>query len=43
MKRKKSILMAALVMAVVSMMSFVSASEEETIVIEGDWPMYRTA
>ena len=36
MKRKKSILMAALVMAVVSLMSFVSASEEETIVIEGE-------
>ena len=36
MKRKKSILMAALVIAVVSMMSFVSASEKETIVIEGE-------
>ncbi|MBQ8191513.1 MAG: hypothetical protein IJZ45_07080 [Bacteroidaceae bacterium] len=36
MKRKKGILMAALMMAVVSMMSFVSASEEETIVIEGE-------
>ena len=33
--RKKSILMAALVMAAASLMSFVSASEEETIVIEG--------
>ena len=36
MKRKKSTLMAALMMAAVSMMSFVSASEEETIVIEGE-------
>ncbi len=35
MKRKKSMLMAALVMAAASLMSFVSASEEETIVIEG--------
>jgi len=35
MKRKKSILMAAMIMAVASLMSFVSASEEETIVIEG--------
>ena len=34
--RKKGLLMAALVMAVVSMMSFVSASEEETLVIEGE-------
>ena len=33
--KKKNILMAALMMAAVSMMSFVSASEEETIVIEG--------
>ena len=35
MKRKTSILMAALVMAAASLMSFVSESEEETIVIEG--------
>ena len=35
MKRKKSMLMAAMIMAVASLMSFVSASEEETIVIEG--------
>ena len=36
MKRKKGILMAALMMAAASLMSFVSASEEETIVIEGE-------
>lgn len=35
MKRKKNMLMTALMMAVASLMSFVSASEEETIVIEG--------
>ena len=34
--RKKSILMAVLMMAAASLMSFVSASEEETIVIEGE-------
>ena len=36
MKRKKGILMAALMMAAASLMSFVSASEAETIVIEGE-------
>ena len=36
MKRKKGILMAALMMAAASLMSFVSASEKETIVIEGE-------
>ncbi len=35
MKRKKNMLMTALMMAAASMMSFVSASKEETIVIEG--------
>ena len=36
MMKRKSILWAALMMAVASLMSFVSASEEETIVIEGE-------
>lgn len=36
MKRKKSMLMAALMMAIVSLMSCASAPQEETIVIEGD-------